>query len=192
MRGDDVPANTADVGDVFELWGFTDESKSQPYGVICPEMPDWFRIGGNVEEECDFVGYFFKLMAHDALNTQRASPLLIGRLRPISIPTSTKRGPARTSTFDILVVTSILGILAFGIWRLLTIRRRARRALGASSQREDLIESWLREPAIGGEVSVPATVSVTNLTAEATDSSAMNSPQSGTSEFGMGPADGCS
>ncbi len=192
VKHDDVPANTADVGDVFELWGFTDESKSQPYAVICPEMPDWFRTGGDVEEECVFVGYFFKRMAHDALNTQRASPILIGRLRPISIPTSTQRTPARTSTLDIIVVTIVLGILAFGIWRLLTIRRRASRTAGASSQREDVIESWLREPANGGEVAAPIPVSATNPMAESKGSSAMNSQNSGTSEFGMGRPDGCS
>jgi hypothetical protein len=192
VKGDDVPANTADAEDIFELWGSTDESKSQPYGVICPEMPDWFRTGGDVEEECVFVGYFFKLMAHDALNTQRASPVLIGRLRPISIPTSTKRTPARTSTLDILVVTSVLGILAFGIWRLITIRRRAQRAVGASSQREDVIESWLCEPSTGGEFAVPASVAVTNPMAESTASSAMNSQESGTSEFGTDRPDGCS
>ena len=192
VKHDDVPANTADVGEIFELWGSTDESKSQPYGVICPEMPDWFRTGGDVEEESVVVGYFFKLIAHDALNTQRASPLLIGRLRPISIPTSTNRTPARTSTFEILVVTSVLGILAFGIWRLLTLRPRAQRAAGASSQREDVIESWLREPTRGAEVSAPASVCVTDPMAASTASSAMNSQASSTSDLGMGGPDGCS
>jgi hypothetical protein len=71
---------------VYELWGWTDDSKSFPYVVVCQDVPAGFRVGGDVREEVVFVGYFLKLMSYESFDKSRASPLLIGRVRRVGEP----------------------------------------------------------------------------------------------------------
>jgi hypothetical protein len=75
----EAPENSQGVHDVYELWGWTDTSKSFPYVVVLPELPPGVPIGPDVHAEVKFTGYFLKLMAYTAYDVRRAAPLLIGR-----------------------------------------------------------------------------------------------------------------
>ena len=80
----EAPENSAGIKRVYELWAWTDDSRSYPYVVVVPEVPPWFKLGDELREEAVFVGYFLKTMSYMAFNKKRAAPLLVGRLRPLS------------------------------------------------------------------------------------------------------------
>lgn len=111
---DDLPQNSAEARKVYELWGFTDESKDHPYSVVVPEIPSWFKLGGEVEEECVFVGYFFKVLAYEAFHTNRAAPLLMGRIRPVAGPP--KKAAASSSGLELALGAVILLLVAGMVW----------------------------------------------------------------------------
>lgn len=76
-----APKNSAGVKELYEVWGWTDESASSLYVALFSDLPPDFPIGENIREEATFVGYFLKNMSYiDKLDKKRAAPLLIGRL----------------------------------------------------------------------------------------------------------------
>src|ERR1700685_294437 len=77
----DAPKNSPGVRRVYEVWGWTDESKSFPYLVVLGELPEGMPVGDNLHREGIFVGYFLKTMAYTAYNKNRSSPLLLGRMK---------------------------------------------------------------------------------------------------------------
>jgi hypothetical protein len=77
----DAGENSAGVKHVYEVWGWTDESKSFPYLVVLSELPKGIPIGDGLHQEGVFVGYFLKTMAYTASNQNRSSPLLLGRMK---------------------------------------------------------------------------------------------------------------
>lgn len=145
LHHDELKENSAEAQQAFELWGFTDESGAHPYSIVVPEIPDWFRRGGDVEEECVFVGYFFKLMAYDATEKTRVAPLLIGRLRPLSGPLPKKPAAKATSKLEALVIAAVVGLVALAIWWGLPTRRRKTPRAQATAA-DDAVETWLRTP----------------------------------------------
>ena len=76
----DAGENSAGVRHVYEVWGWTDESKSFPYLVVLSELPKGIPLGDGLHQEGIFVGYFLKTMKYTASNTNRSSPLLLGRM----------------------------------------------------------------------------------------------------------------
>lgn len=115
VEHDDLPQNSAEARKVYELWGFTDESKDHPYSVVVPEIPSWFKVGGEVEEECVFVGYFFKLLAYEAFQTNRAAPLFMGRMRPLSGPPKKAKADG-DSTLDFAIAAAVLSLVGTLVW----------------------------------------------------------------------------
>lgn len=74
-----APDNPLGLKDVYEAWGWTDESKSFPYVVVFPDKPPGLPVGGEVRGEIVFVGYFLKIMSYTAFDVTRGAPLLVGR-----------------------------------------------------------------------------------------------------------------
>jgi hypothetical protein len=124
-----APENSARLKVVYELWGWTDESKSLPYCVVVPELPPGMKPGGDVDHEVQFAGYFLKWMRYTpGAGEERSSPLLLGRVRaaaPQAASARTIRGPL----FDWAVGAA--GVLIVGMFvaiRFLPSRRRVPRA----------------------------------------------------------------
>jgi hypothetical protein len=80
----DAGKNSAGVSHVYEVWGWTDESKTFPYLVVLSELPKGIPLGDGLHQEGVFVGYFLKTMKYTAANTNRSSPLLLGRMKWLS------------------------------------------------------------------------------------------------------------
>lgn len=91
--------NPANVKQLYEVWGWTEQSKSWLYVCVTPELPPGMQVGEAVSFRAQFTGYFFKMLAyHSAKPTSsgmpRVAPMLIGRfsterlapLRPASDP----------------------------------------------------------------------------------------------------------
>ncbi len=149
LRHDDIPENSSRATQLFELWGRTDESKSHPYCVIAPEVPNWFQIGGdNAREECVFVGYFIKLLAYDISgNKRRIAPMLVGRIRPLSVPLANDRAND-WSAVEWGIGALVIGLVGFGAWRAMSLSRQTRSLRTSTASSADDVESWLVAPAV--------------------------------------------
>lgn len=77
----DAPGNPLGIKQLYEAWGWTEDSKSFPYCVVFPELPKGLKLGADVRGEIVFVGYFMKIMRYKAFDSERGTPLLIGRAR---------------------------------------------------------------------------------------------------------------
>lgn len=138
--------NSAGVERVYEAWGTTSESGVHLYCVVFPEVPPGLKLGDDIREEADFVGYFLKqLPYHDKLDKPRAAPLLIGRLR-------WRENPARVALQNqnnaLFVPTVIVGVIVvavlFGSW---IYNNRASRRLSDQARltpaEQGAIEKWI-------------------------------------------------
>jgi hypothetical protein len=70
---------------LYEVWGFTKESRDRLYVAIIVDLPKGMPIGPSVYEKAKFAGYFFKLQGYHSAGAKPGavpdkSPLLIGRL----------------------------------------------------------------------------------------------------------------
>jgi hypothetical protein len=70
---------------VYEVWGWTTESKTWLYVAVVLDLPQGMPIGADVYEKARLAGYFFKLQGyHEAGAKPHAkplrTPLLLGRL----------------------------------------------------------------------------------------------------------------
>ena len=157
LKFDDIPENSSQATQLFELWGRTDESKSHPYGVVVPEIPSWFKLGGeNIHEECVFVGYFIKLMAYDISgDKRRAAPLLVGRIRPLSIPPVGEKSNDMMSAVEWGIGTLVVALLGIAAWRAMSLSRQTRSLRTSTASSADDVESWLVAPTEEATVAAP-------------------------------------
>lgn len=140
-----APENSARLKGVYELWGWTDDSKSLPYCVVVPELPPGMKPGADVDHEVQFVGYFLKWMRYTpGAGEERSSPLLLGRVRTVAPRTaSTGTGGGSLSNWAI----GAAGVLIVGMFvavRYLPSRRRAPRADGLVREDEGSAMEFLR------------------------------------------------
>jgi hypothetical protein len=138
--------NAAGVERVYEAWGTTSESGVHLYCVVFPEVPPGLKLGDDIREESDFVGYFLKqLPYHDKLDKPRAAPLLIGRLRwrenPARVALQNQNNALLVPT---IAVGSLIVIVLVGSW---VYNNRASRRLSEQSQlspaEHGAIEKWI-------------------------------------------------
>jgi hypothetical protein len=80
----EAPENDIGVKNAYEIWGWTEDSKSFPYCVVVPELPPGLAVGPDVEGEVVFCGYFYKILRYEAFDIDRGAPLMVGRVRAAS------------------------------------------------------------------------------------------------------------
>lgn len=142
---------------VFEIWGYSDESRGWLYDVLTPELPPGMPTGPDVHERASFAGYFFKLQGyHEAGAKPRASPLraplLVGRI--LWQPTPGRAAAADDRVWAVAIAAA-LAILFAGIvlrsWR--QQRSLGDRRSASQETRKQAVAEWLqRECAAGGEI----------------------------------------
>jgi hypothetical protein len=140
----DAPENSSDFKEVFEVWGYTDESQSFPYVAVLVERPPSLKMGDKIGQEGTFVGYFLKTMAYiDGLGQRRAAPLLLGRIQMQEQPATAVSQPADAEAFLLTVAVGgcLLVVIAAGwYWR-----RQRRPSAGASDPAKKAeTEVWLQ------------------------------------------------
>jgi len=143
------PVENSPVGvqRIYEIWGYTDESRGWLYDVVTSQLPEGMPTGANVHERASFVGYFFKLQGyHEAGAKPRAAPLraplLVGRLA--WHPQATDR----TATDDRVWLWAIGGGLAVALagivlWTSMQQRRALRRRAAQQQLRNQAVAEWL-------------------------------------------------
>lgn len=164
VEHEDLPQNSADARKIYELWGFTDESKDHPYSIVVPEIPSWFKVGGEVEEECVVVGYFFKLLAYEAFHTNRAAPLFMGRMRPVAGPPQ-KAATADSSAWEWVIGGAVLVLAGAFIWKVMSVQKGPSKTRITTGANEG-VDLWLQptdtpqEPLSRLELGTPTGVAV--------------------------------
>jgi hypothetical protein len=135
---------------LYEVWGWTEESRSWPYVGVVLDLPKGMPIGADVYEQVTLVGYFFKMQGYmEAGAKPRAAPLqaplFVGRLiwRPAVKP------QARPSdwTWGIFLLA---GFVIFLIIRWGLLLQRGRRRLFESPKLQaksggNPVEDWLEK-----------------------------------------------
>lgn len=130
----DAPVNPLELQDVYEAWGWTDESRSFPYVVVFSQCPQGLPIGTEVQAEANFIGYFLKVMkVEGAKNNARGAPLLIGRMQ-LALPPAPKQASLDPSVFW-LIFGGSAAVAVFGVRRAL----RSKSAPKAVSLPDDVI-----------------------------------------------------
>jgi hypothetical protein len=83
----EYPATTNKVGvkTVYEIRGFTTESKAWLFFLLTPELPEGMPVGTDVVEQVTFTGYFYKLQGYfeagaGPRDKPLQAPLFIGRI----------------------------------------------------------------------------------------------------------------
>jgi hypothetical protein len=103
------------ANDVYEAWGWTDESRSFPYVVVFSEAPPQMPIGSDIRVDLDFVGYFLKVMSYTAYDNRRGAPLLVGRVRMVSVP-KVISGSVADVWIIFFVILGVIGLVALAVW----------------------------------------------------------------------------
>lgn len=146
----DAPPNSAGISKVYEVWGWTTESKAWLYVVLTAQLPPGMPVGPDVNECATFAGYFFKVQGYHAAGAgprdqALSAPLFIGRL-------DWKPAPAPAQTHDDLWWLFVLGGIAalYGLARLTLWyfggNRRSMRPTSAHSDqppKNNSLHDWL-------------------------------------------------
>jgi hypothetical protein len=80
-----APANRLGIERLYEIWGWSDDSRGSLYVAISPDLPAGVSIGEAVSERATVCGYFYKVQGYLAAGSAAqtlptAAPLVIGRL----------------------------------------------------------------------------------------------------------------
>jgi hypothetical protein len=135
---------------LYELWGFTEESKAWLYVAVTAHLPKGMAVGPEVEERVRLTGYFFKLQGYfEAGAKPRAAalraPLLVGRLSRFAPPTVGQPSP-QDDLWTAAVVVGACLVLAAAVGMQLWSGRRAARH--EAVRREDAgrtVREWLEQ-----------------------------------------------
>jgi hypothetical protein len=123
----DADENPLKVKEVYEAWGWTDDSKSYPYVFVFADAPPGLPVGTDVEAEVEFVGYFMKIMSYTAFDVNRGAPLLIGRAKLISVPAQPKPTSGTSYQFIITAAAGLLALGGIGMSQLFAKKHKTRR-----------------------------------------------------------------
>jgi len=141
--------NSAGVKMMYDLWGVTDESKSNFYAVACAELPPEIPVSTDAYSEVVFVGYFLKVLGFEAGDgKERGAPMLIGRVKAVgggrTIAQRRSEGLLAMVAIGVAIIAAALIIVA--LWRM--TRRKGRSALPATvpSLPTADVEAWLQNP----------------------------------------------
>ncbi len=81
----ETETNPAGVSELYEVWGWSESTKSWLYVFVTPELPPGLSADTPVNQSATFVGYFFKMQGYyPALAKPNAkptlAPMMIGNL----------------------------------------------------------------------------------------------------------------
>jgi hypothetical protein len=147
----DAPANSAGIKKVYEIWGWTTESKAWLYVVLTTHLPPGMPVGPDVNERITFAGYFLKVQGYHAAGAgprdkPLAAPLLIGRLAWKSSPAPVSANAADRWMQGTITFLLLLGAVGLAIWMFIpkrTDRQRTASTLGHASSPRSEIRDWL-------------------------------------------------
>jgi hypothetical protein len=141
-----APENSAGVKMMYDLWGVTDESRSNFYAVACAELPPEIPVSTDAYSEVVFVGYFLKVLGYDAGDLkERGAPMLIGRVRTVkggkTIAQLRTEGLLAMVAIGVAVIVAALILVA--LWRITRKKGRSSLPVTIPSRSSADVEAWL-------------------------------------------------
>lgn len=83
----DLGKNTLGLDQAYEGWVYTNDSQQSPAVVVFTSKDDRLPVSGDIQEEVEFTGYFFKMYGYDAHDVTRKAPMILaGEVRRIPQP----------------------------------------------------------------------------------------------------------
>lgn len=73
----DLGKNSLDLDQAYEGWVYTADSQSNPAVVVFTSKDERLPVNGDIQEEVQFTGYFFKMYGYDAEDAKRIAPMII-------------------------------------------------------------------------------------------------------------------
>jgi hypothetical protein len=144
VQWEKVASNPAGVDHVYEVWGWTEDSKSYPYCAVVSELPPGMQVGDDIAAEGVFVGYFLKFMTYEAFEKTRVAPLLLGRLRSLDRPAS-RTGSSGNDLWYWLAGGALLILVSVRLWMGLS-RRKRQLPTDRPGAGDATFEDWLTQP----------------------------------------------
>ncbi len=145
VEWDDISKNSAGVKTTFDLAGGTEESRGNPYVVVCSELPPEIKVATKTQAEVVFVGYFLKVIKYEGFAATRGAPVLIGRVRAVSnnahVATQKAAGLITLLVIGSAVIVAVIILVA--VYRVTRQSRRRAWKPGPPALSNDNIESWL-------------------------------------------------
>jgi hypothetical protein len=157
VKWDDVPENSAGVKTTFDLAGGTDESRGNPYVVVCSELPPEIKVQTKAHAEVVFVGYFLKILKYEGFAATRGAPVLIGRVRAVA-SSAHVASQKSAQLITLLVIGSAVIVAVIILVAVYRVTRRSRRVPwkpGPPALSNDNIESWLENIPSGEAETAP-------------------------------------
>jgi hypothetical protein len=86
-----APPNSLEIERLYEVWGWSDDSRGSLYVVVTSELPAGMSVGESVTEQAMVSGYFYKVQGYLAAGSAAqtlpaAAPLIIGRMTRWNAP----------------------------------------------------------------------------------------------------------
>ncbi|MBN1910715.1 MAG: hypothetical protein JW818_13300 [Pirellulales bacterium] len=74
-----APENSIGVTDYYWVWLFPSDRPSEPVVVVCLDLPKGFLTGGDLAEQAEATGFFFKRWLYDSEGGMALAPLMLAR-----------------------------------------------------------------------------------------------------------------
>lgn len=101
---------------LYEAWGTTTDSGSNPYVVVFADWPKGMPLGEGLEEDVTVEAYFLKLFPYKARDGKgRLAPLLIGRLNWHRPEINESQNSTNLIWTGLVIVCGVV-IIGLGIW----------------------------------------------------------------------------
>lgn len=144
--------------DLYEVWGFTNDSRGALYCVVTVGLPADFPVGLEVQQHALIAGYFMKMQGYEPVVAKPGeryhAPLIVGRVMSVAVP---KASGGLTLSFQTgVIVLSVCALLILGgtAWGIFVKRKpRGYRELATTIPRPDVVpvDEWFDhiEPGTG-------------------------------------------
>jgi hypothetical protein len=142
-----APENSAGVEMMYDVWGATDESKSNFYACACAELPPEIPVTTDAFSEVVFVGYFLKVLGYKAGDEkERGAPMLIGRVKAVksgrTLAQRRSEGLLAMVAIGVAIIAAALIIVA--LWRMTRKKGRSSLPVTIPSRPAADVEAWLQ------------------------------------------------
>jgi len=136
-----APENSLGIEQLYEVWGWSDDSRGSLYVAVTPQLPAGMQTGESVCERATICGYFFKIQGYLAAGSasQLAAPLIIGRMKSWepSVAVVAQMNELWFASAGILLAASFVWLLS----RRPLVRYQTRERLAPSATAK--LETWL-------------------------------------------------
>ena len=126
-----------DLGTLYEIWFYTEDSQAHPTVAICTSLPQELldktrEEGERLDEPISVTGYFFKMYVYEAQDTERFVPMLLAQ------QVEWQPKPAERKLLSAIYVLPFIAALVVGmifvLWRIKREDRQFQRQLSTGQQ----------------------------------------------------------